>query len=593
MSTLIKDILLPEKIKSYYLFTKIVVGVEINKSKIIATKTVISGMVSTIESIIEEKISEEVILSSAQASVPTKATSDQGERAADTTADMTADATEKESASTQATIDPTSQALTAILAKIGKYDEIHTVLPSSIVVFKELKLPFVSRDKISMVIGFEIEPLLPFPLKEAIVDFIITREIPEEKSSEIIVTAVQKQHVAQHIALFAAAGVNPEVITVDMISVYGLYRHMDVYKNLSGGTALISITGHSTAIAFMVNGQLKTVRTIPKGIIAFTKQITQELNKPSAEIVDYLLRFGVEQSGDNAEYTATIQKVISEWWDAINFTLTSFSAQLLNRQPISKIIFLGNGALIKGLIPFVAQKTTSACELFTIEDSIKNPVCTVKNSGIITPFTVISASATLPLPITVDYNLKQKEFATQDSSLLLKQGIVLVLFTISLFAIFITHYFIQTGTLQKAAYQSEQHVLNALTATFKDLENVKTLNEELIEDARTELEEKQKRWFAFSQQSRASFLQYLLELSSKIDRKSIDLKVDQITIGEGVLTLKASVKDNELDINKRYEALKVFERELEQSKMFNLAEAPPETPQFTMRLTLVNKEEPS
>ena len=44
---------------------------------------------------------------------------------------------------------------------------------------------------------------------------------------------------------------------------------------------------------------------------------------------------------------------------------------------------------------------------------------------------------------------------------------------------------------------------------------------------------------------------------------------------------------------KDYEALKVFERELEQSKLFTLAEAPPETPQFTMRLTLVASEEPS
>src|SRR5205814_9243936 len=111
----------------------------------------------------------------------------------------------------------------------------------------------------------------------------------------------------------------------------------------------------------------------------------------------------------------------------------------------------------------------------------------------------------------------------------------------------------------------------------------KIVDDELIENAKAELEEKQKRWFAFSHQSRASFLQYLSELSTKIDRKGIDLQVDQITIDEGSLTLKASVKD--------YEALKIFERELEQSKLFTLAEAPPETPQFTMRLVLTNNEE--
>jgi len=544
MSAFIKDILLPEKIKSYYLFTKIVVAVEINKTKIIATKTRITGTTSTIELIIEEKISEEV--------------SEEG-------------------------VDPTSPALKAIFSKIGSYDEIHTVLASSVVVFKELKLPFTSRDKISMVIGFEIEPLLPFSLRDAAIDFIITRQIPEEKSSEILVTAVQKQHIIQHIALFEAIGIRPEVITIDMISIYGLYKSINAYKNLEGGTALINITGHSTAIAFMVDGQLKTVRTLPKGISALTKQIAQELNKSLQETVDYLLRFGLEQT-ENAEHSSTIQKNTSEWWDGVSFTLNSFNAQLLNRRPITKIILLGSGSIIKGLVPFVAQKTGLSCELFTAEETIQDPPCTVKNGNLITPFNAISVSATLPLPMTVDYNLLQKEFVTQSDSLLLKQLIVLIVLTISIFAALITHYYIQTSKLEEVAHISEKQALDALTATFNTLENPKTLDDDVIEDANQEMEELQKRWFAFSHQSRASFLQYLLELSSKIDRKKIDLKVEQISIAEGILTLKAEVRDSE--------ALKEFERELEQSKILRPIESP-EMPQFTMKLTLVGNEEPS
>jgi type IV pilus assembly protein PilM len=559
MSGFIKDILLPEKIKSYYLFPKIVVGIEINKTKIIATKTRITGTTSTIESVIEEDISEEAL-------------------------PILTETTQEQSTEKQEIVDPTTPALKAIFEKIGKYDAIHTILPSSIVVFKELKLPFTTRDKIAMVIGFEIEPLLPFALRDAAIDFIITREIPEEKSSEILVTAVQKQYIAQHLALFEAIGIKAEVITVDMISLYGLYNHIDAYKNLQGGTALINITGHSTAIAFMINGQLKTVRTLPKGILALTKQISQELKKTTPEIVDHLLRFGLEQT-ENNEYSASIQKATTDWWNTVNFTLNSFTTQLLNKQPLTKIIFVGNGALIKGLIPFIGQQSGIASELFTMEETIQNPLCTVKNGNLVTPFNVISASATLPLPITVDYNLAQKEFVAQDNSLLLKQLIVLGVLTIGLLAALITHYFIQTNKLKQVAQKSEQQALNALTATFKDLEDVKVLSDELIEDARAELEEKQKRWFAFSNQSRASFLQYLGELSTKIDRKTIDLKVEQISISEGILTLKASVRD--------YSALKIFERELEQSKLFTLAEAPPETPEFTMRLTLTNSEEPS
>jgi hypothetical protein len=251
---------------------------------------------------------------------------------------------------------------------------------------------------------------------------------------------------------------------------------------------------------------------------------------------------------------------------------------------MTKIIFLGSGSLIKGLIPLIAQKTGVNCELFAVNETEQDPLCTIKNGNLITPINVISASATLPVATTVDYNLMQKEFISQDSSLLLKQLILLVVLTMGLFATLITHYIIQTNKLKKAVYSAEQEALSALKEKFSALEDAKVLDDEVIEEANQEAEEQQKRWFAFSNQSRASFLQYLLELSSKIDRKSIDFKVDQITIAEGVLTLKAEVRDSD--------ALKVFERQLEQSKMLRPLESP-EIPQFTMRLTLVGNEEPS
>jgi type IV pilus assembly protein PilM len=541
MSQLIKDILLPEKIKSYYLFSKTVVGIEINKTSIIATKTRIAGTTSTIETVIEEKIPEEV---------------------------------------TEENLEKTSPALQAIFSKLGKYDEIHTILPSSVVVFKELKLPFSSREKINMVVGFEIEPLLPFSLRDAVIDFIITREIPEEKSSEIMITAVQKQQITQHLQLFEAAGLKPDVITVDIISLYALYQNMDAYKQLTGGTILIYITSYTTNIILMINGQLKTMRTLPKGIIAVTKQIAQDLNKTPQEVIDHLLRFGLE-ANDAPEYSSATEKTMTDWWNSIDFTLNAFSRQFLNQQPITKIIFLGKGALIKGLIPFIGQKSGIPCELFNPEYINQNAALTIKNVSTITPINVISVSASLPLPATVDYNLAQKEFKTADSSLLLKQLIVLVVLTIGLFSTLITHYSLQTRKLKKEITSSEQEALTALTSTFKTLEGETNLSD-AIDEAEKEVEEQKKRWFAFSQQSRASFLQYLRELVDKIDKKSTGFNIEQLSIDEDSLTIKAEVKD--------HDALKVLGRELAQSKLFKPFESP-ETPQFTLKIPLVTNEE--
>ena len=55
-----------------------------------------------------------------------------------------------------------------------------------------------------MVVNFEVEPLLPFATDDAVIDFIITKQNVAEKSSELLVTAVQKQYITQHLQLFAS-----------------------------------------------------------------------------------------------------------------------------------------------------------------------------------------------------------------------------------------------------------------------------------------------------------------------------------------------------------------------------------------------------
>ncbi len=539
MSQFIKEIFLPEKIKTSYLFAKTVVGIEINKTNIIATKTRLKGTSSTIELTIEEKIAENISEDN----------------------------------------DPTSTALASIFAKIDKYDEIHTVLPSSIVIFKELKLPFLDQEKISMVIGFEIEPLLPFSLRDGIIDFIITRQIPEEKSSEIMVTAVQKQHIIEHLTLFEAVGLKPTVITIDMISVYALYKHIPAYNQLDGGAVLIDINPYTTIITLIINGQLKIVRTLPKGIITIAKTAAQELQKTPHEILEHLLRFGLEAT-ELANYTASVQKAITAWWDSINFTLTSFSTQLLNRKPLTKIILLGEGSLIKGIIPFIATKTGVACEQFNTHFLNEDKSLIIKNNSVITPINLISVSATLPLSITSNYNLGKKEFSSPDNSLLIKQLIVLILLTIILFTTLIINYSIQTKRLKKEIKASEYTALTALKSTFTDLEE--TDLDDVINEAQEELKLQKETWFAFSGSSRMSFLECLLELTIKIDKKSLGFNLDQITIAEGILTLKAQVRD--------HDALTILIRELSQSKLFKEVEPVENTP-FVMRIKLATKSE--
>src|SRR5579885_192676 len=180
-----QNIFVPEKIGSYYLFPKRIIGFDINKTHVYATQLLLKGRTITLEKTIE---------------IPLEAgnTNNYDERA--------------------------SKAIATALEQVDKYDAIHTALSSSVAIFKELRLPFSDPNKIQMVIEFEVEPLLPFSVNDAVVDFIITKHLPEEKASEVLVAAVQKQHIVHHLQLFAQAGVNPDVVTLDLFALYGAFK---------------------------------------------------------------------------------------------------------------------------------------------------------------------------------------------------------------------------------------------------------------------------------------------------------------------------------------------------------------------------------
>jgi len=532
---MIKNIFLPEKIGDYYLFSKRIVGVDIGKTHVSAALLYMRGKVITIERCIKERI-------------------DNGSAA---THDERIVAT-----------------LKIIFAQLGSYDVVYTTLSSSLVVFKELKLPFISREKIEMVVNFEVEPLLPFSLQDAVVDFIITKQIPEEKSSEILVTAVQKKHIVHCLEIFGQAKILVDKIVVDLFAFYSLYKRIPTYSQMTGSVVLIDFGLQSTRIAYLFDGQLRLIRTLNKGVSQLVKAVGDTLNIPKNEAMEHIIRFGLEKT-DWPEYTQAITDALSTFWRSINFTLSSFITQTPENN-INKIILIGGGGQIKGLASFVSTLFEIPVEVFDPSLIMQDKEIQSANKHIIANSCIIALSVALPSPIIKYFNLRRDEFQIVDHTLLIKQLVVTLLLTSTLLSMLLVFYIIQTKKLSRETQSSEQQAINILKKQFKIPKEEDDL-EEVISLAQEEVTREQETWFAFSGKARASFLQYLLELASNIDRKSLGFTIDSITIAEGTLLLKAQVRD--------HEALKLLERELRQSKLFSYVE-PQDNPSFSMKIIL-------
>ncbi len=515
---MIKNILLPEQFGSYYLFAKRIIGFEINKNHVFATVCYLKGNTIIIENCLEVSIEQ-----------------DNGQELNTRTA----------------------QAIKKVLHTVGKYNAIYTGISSSHAVFKTMKLPFDDPQKIKRVVDFEVEPLLPFSIADAVVDFIIIGQNTEEKSSEVLVAAVQKQYIAQTLELFSQAGAQPEVISIDMFELYGFYQMIGSYRELTGGVTLLEINSTMTKLAYILDGQLRFIRTLSVGTAHIAKSVAKTLSITNHNALDNLMRLGFKQ--EDPAYIAALNKAAESFAAKVRFTLQSFTVQTKTEEQLTHMLLLGTGANIKGLDQWLNTELDTPCAVFNPDEITQDPHISLKNMAHIPTENSVSTSIALPSPTTQNFNLRQKEFAQSDDQLLFKQLILASILLLSLFGGLLIHSFFQVRMLRLELEASKSEASDILNEWF-------TIDpaplDDMIEDAGKETKKEEKLWFAFGRSSRNSMLNLLLELTN-LDREGLGLIIDKLTIDQdrGIMMLKAQVKD--------FDTLKLFENELSQSKVFS------------------------
>lgn len=108
-----------------------------------------------------------------------------------------------------------SSALKAITDKINMSDVVCIAsFPVEDVSFRNIRVPFREPKKINQILPFELEPTLPSPIEDSIIDFQHLTLPKQQDQTGIIAAVIEKAKLETYLAELASFRINPQVVTI-------------------------------------------------------------------------------------------------------------------------------------------------------------------------------------------------------------------------------------------------------------------------------------------------------------------------------------------------------------------------------------------
>ena len=137
--------------------------------------------------------------------------------------------------------------------------------PSEQIYFRNMSLPFKQAKKIKQILPFELEPTMPMPIDELVIDFHRIETGDDESVTRLIAATVDTQQLRTFLELLSGHGIDPEIVTAGG---YSAALCLSLLGDIPENSVLVDIKGDKGTLFVLSSGQLHMVRTVPSGSLA-------------------------------------------------------------------------------------------------------------------------------------------------------------------------------------------------------------------------------------------------------------------------------------------------------------------------------------
>lgn len=223
-------------------------------------------------------------------------------------------------------------------------------IPESAVFSRLIDTPKVPENELADVVYWEAKQYLPIPVDEVQLDYLIVSNEDNASSIKMLIVAAPKNLVNIYVGIIKKAGYEPVALETEAVATA---RAMSFKADLN--TALIVDMGaQSTDISIVKNSRPVFSQSISTGSDAITKSIAADFNFEYIQAEEYKRNYGLDKTQLEGKIYNSIKPVMdliaSEIQQAVEF--------YKSKNPIdfpSKVVLVGDGALLPGLVVYYAE----------------------------------------------------------------------------------------------------------------------------------------------------------------------------------------------------------------------------------------------
>lgn len=217
-----------------------------------------------------------------------------------------------------------------------------TSLSSEEVLVRPLQMQLKKEKDIDDVLDFQAEPLLPYPLEQAILDRMVVAK--ERETTRLTLFAVRKDHLQQHLGQWRGLGIDPEVVSCDPAVLALFSRHFIETKQPH---FLVHVSSGQTACTLVIEDKPIAVQTSHGGVDSIVAAAAED-GVDSSALASLDLATVTQESHPH------LYQALDQWYLEVTRLLYALSKQ--NRdQEVSEFLLTGEGASLLNLDTLLAQ----------------------------------------------------------------------------------------------------------------------------------------------------------------------------------------------------------------------------------------------